>query len=263
MLVQNLRTRDGYEIPSSFALPVAPNPYSVSHSPDIRSHPTPPPTVLPPAPASLTMQSRQVVEPQKSDYPDVPYWHRHEWAGRLKKSKGITDPGKDTGQHEGGSDDGGDEAGDEGEGQESDSRNPSMPYLTDEKGVFIEQWRATVIRNIAAECWMELLEHKDMKAPRRWSKVKPAARQYYIQKLEEKCPEVRLCANNWKANDIATRHYPNFYRKNEVAILAQWPPGHIEASSFGKKRTHSTIKNKSIEGQKRPRLSYITLPNPL
>lgn len=68
-----------------------------------------------------------------------------------------------------------------------------------------------------------------------------------------------LAANNWKAEEIATRNYPNFSKKHAGAIQAQRLVDDVDTSNAGKKRTHSTNKHKS----KRPKLDRMQLPNPL
>lgn len=59
-----------------------------------------------PTVASTTTSAPPVMEPhqqpelRQEDFPNVKFWHKHEWIGHSKKEKGITALGKGAGQHE-------------------------------------------------------------------------------------------------------------------------------------------------------------------
>ncbi len=224
-----------------------------------------------PSPIDLTMELHRRLETQlqRHEYPDVKFWYRHEWTGHMKIDKGVTNLGNTAGQPEDGSDD--DDAGDDDTIEDrantgkagSKIKTIPMCYITDATGNIIQPWRAADIRHAAAESWLELLEHRELKAPTSWKRVMPEARRYYIHKLETTCPEVGLCANHWKAEEIAIRHYPNFFKKFTKEINAQFPPDTIDASNAGKRRTHSLTRLRSPSGQKRQRQNGPVLRNPL
>lgn len=199
------------------------------------------------------MDPQQPPERQQHDFPLVKFWHKHEWTEKVKEEKGITHAGTDTG-HE----DDDNEVVDLGN---AGIKKPSMPYITDEKGAVIEPWQASIIIGVATDCWKELLDHKDLKAPLSWTRVMPEAKRLYVKRLEETCPEVSYCANHWKAEIIAIRNYPNFKKKFLKDVDAQFPAEVVEALAAGKKRAQSVNGSKSAQGTKRPKLTM--LPNPL
>lgn len=177
----------------------------------------------------------------------------------MRKDKGITDMGMVSGQEDD-NDTNDDEAGYQ---SSSTELKASMPYLTDEKGSAIEDWRASNIRNTAANCWLDILYHKELKAPHKWTRIEPNSKRFYYHVLEGKCPEVGYCANHWKADEIAIRNYPNFHKKYEDEITAQWPVGDVRGLNPGKKRARGLTRIRSNPGKKRQRHNYPALPNPL
>ncbi len=210
------------------------------------------------------MEPQRWPEPQQSDYPDVKFWYKHEWTSHMKKDKGITHAGMDAGQPK---DDGEDDDRDEEpEDQANDQmKSKAMSFITNEKGIVIENWRVSIIQNAASNCWMDILEHKDMEAPQKWRQIKQDAKRYYYNRMMESCPEVGLAANNWKAEEIATHYYPNFTKKHVIAIAAQWTTDSDQDGvlNLGKKCTHSPTRHMSTPRQKRPRQDLPVLQNPL
>ncbi len=205
------------------------------------------------APGVLAVDPYRRPEPQQQDYPSVLYWHKYEWINQTRQEKGITKSSSDRD----GSEDGQNNDQDQDDDDPSNPReeNRTMQFITDEKGAVIERWRASIIRTAASNSWLELLWT--------WGRVMPEARRFYVQQLEGNCPEVGYCANHWKADEIAIQCYPNFKKRYVEEIIAQWPPGQVDASSAGMKRTHPMTRSRSAPGLKRPKVNRVVLPNPL
>lgn len=87
-----------------------------------------------------------------------------------------------------------------------------MRYIENEDGTVIDGFRAGEIRKFARSIWIHLANSG--KAPRTWGKADIKSAQHYHQEMIRRFPELRLCAFDWKADQIATDNYPNWAANN-------------------------------------------------
>jgi hypothetical protein len=83
-----------------------------------------------------------------------------------------------------------------------------MRYIEGEDGNVIDGYRASEIRKFARSIWMQLANNS--KAPKTWGKTDLESAKHYRQEMVRRFPELRLCAFDWKADQVATDNYPNW-----------------------------------------------------
>ena len=87
-----------------------------------------------------------------------------------------------------------------------------MRYVEGEDGTVIDSFRAKEIRKFARSIWMQLANNR--KAPKTWEKADLESATYYRQEMVQRFPELRLCAFDWKADQVATDNYSNWAANN-------------------------------------------------
>ncbi len=82
-------------------------------------------------------------------------------------------------------------------------------YFEMEDGTPAPRTMAARIRKTARSIWIELFEHR--KAPSKWGQASRQAEDEYINGMEKKWPILRFCEDHWKAVQIATSNYSQWY----------------------------------------------------
>jgi hypothetical protein len=143
----------------------------------------------------LLPTSPEPIEAKESDHPQVEYWNKWDWISSKKSHKGTSDINAEKPSR------GGKRA--------SQGINVAMRYVQDENGVIIDGHRATHIRTIAAGIWGALADAGG--APLTWGKGSLAMKESYNKEMQQRFPELALCASDWKAEQIAIDNYPSFH----------------------------------------------------
>jgi hypothetical protein len=86
--------------------------------------------------------------------------------------------------------------------------NVTMRYIEDHQGVTIDGYRAGEMQKFARSIWISL--SKSNKAPKTWGKADVETAQQYRREMCRRFSELRLCAYDWKVDQIATDNYPNW-----------------------------------------------------
>ena len=84
--------------------------------------------------------------------------------------------------------------------------NVTMRYVEDESGQMIDGHKASAIHKMACSIWAAFVQHG--KAPTKWSQADIVVLQSYQREMQQHFPELPLCENNWKAEQIAIDNYP-------------------------------------------------------
>jgi hypothetical protein len=95
-------------------------------------------------------------------------------------------------------------------------------YMEDENGNQIPEKKKKVVRNMAKGFFEELL--KNGNAPGTWGNATLSIRHTFINTLETEFYFLRFCEGHWKANQIATNHYSQWYQhaiEREAAAKAK------------------------------------------
>jgi hypothetical protein len=83
-----------------------------------------------------------------------------------------------------------------------------MRYVEDETGQMIDGHKAGAIRKMARSIWAAFAQHG--KAPAKWSQADIVVLQSYRREMRQHFPELRLCENDWKSEQIAIDNYPSW-----------------------------------------------------
>ncbi|KAJ6615992.1 hypothetical protein B0H10DRAFT_1764482, partial [Mycena sp. CBHHK59/15] len=84
-----------------------------------------------------------------------------------------------------------------------------MKYIENANGEAVDGYRCTAIAKVAQQIWFELV--KKGIAPRTWGKASLDVITLYNDEMCRKFPELRYCADNWKAQAYATANYSSWY----------------------------------------------------
>lgn len=87
--------------------------------------------------------------------------------------------------------------------------NNRHTFIVDEHGTVVDGNRVKSITNYARHFFNSLLAIHA--APRTWQKVGLDVLQIYYTEMEAKFPELSLCADNWKAQKVATLAYSDWH----------------------------------------------------
>lgn len=187
----------------------------------------------------ITLQSSPLPSLSKADYPNIKYWDKREWTSVKDITKGETTmagPGL------------------RGTARASKGINVTMLYIGDEEGIPVDGHRATAIRNVANQIFFQLL--KQGIAPVKWGQAGAGIRQWYNTEMDHQFPEMRLCAGNWKAENLATAIYPSWYTSHcrlpklaEVKVEETQDQSPVLEVTRGRKR-----KGSATAGKKRAKL---------
>jgi hypothetical protein len=139
----------------------------------------------------------------KSDYPFVKFWHRNDFTS-LTKSDGVSNTGGPN-PHGG--------------ALASQGVNISGKYIEDAHGKVVDGYRVAAIGKFAQGLWFWLLEHG--RAPLTWRRASSDVVQLYCDKMGRQFPELRLCADNWKAQQIATNNYPSWIKNHSKVKIEE------------------------------------------
>ncbi|KAJ7431863.1 hypothetical protein FB451DRAFT_1484655 [Mycena latifolia] len=154
----------------------------------------------------------------KTDYEKVRYWHRLDFS-KKNGSDGVSNNGGPNPR---------------GGTLISQGINTTGRYIEDENGKTIDGLRLGAIYKLAAAIWFGLV--KSGKAPRTWGQASLDVTTLYNDEMCRQFPELHLCADNWKAQQVATQNYPSWYKTHGVANDDSKPSG----SGSGSKHRNSS-----------------------
>ena len=170
-------------------------------TPKVETLDLPLPSVAPPDPTSSPVQTYELL-PQlnRVNFPSVKMWEDHEYNGHRK------------GGRRGGEDD----------PQDKPKGSILSSYMEDEDGEEIPKGTRDRVRKTARGLFAQLLRRNE--APITWGAAPLNVQTELVFKLEKEYPFLRLCANHWKAEKVATNSYSQWYRRaagRQVAAQAQ------------------------------------------
>lgn len=119
----------------------------------------------------------------KDDYPQIKFWNDKDWRAYCREMQAT-----------------------------SANRIIVSNYMESEDGHTVSEARAKEIREVAHALWFEIIDKG--RAPIRWGEAAADVKDFYCAGMEEKCPEMRYCNNNWKAQHLATKNYSSFYNNH-------------------------------------------------
>lgn len=146
------------------------------------------------------MQQSPLPSPQplpgllRADYPNAKYWDKKEWLAEKDLSKGETTMAGPRPR---------------GSTRASQGINVAMQYIGDMDGSPVDGHRATTIRNTANQIFFQFQTQGI--APEKWGQAGVDIHGWYNTEMARQIPEMRLCADSWKAQHLATHMYSSWY----------------------------------------------------
>jgi hypothetical protein len=129
-------------------------------------------------------------------YPNVQFWKKVDWHNN--KLHDTTRLNNKANSH--------------GRTKVANSENSTLEYVEDANGQRVDSYRVTQIRQLTREIWMHLCDHGV--APKTWMKSSLPVHSYFHSEMYKRFPELHLCENHWKVDQIAISGYSGWYRNN-------------------------------------------------
>ncbi|KAJ7836666.1 hypothetical protein B0H14DRAFT_3460560 [Mycena olivaceomarginata] len=120
----------------------------------------------------------------QEDFPHVQYWTHEDFKGDTSGVSNHMGPNP------------------RGASLVSQGVNVRMKYIENVNGEAVDGYQCTAIAKVAQQIWFELV--KKGIAPRTWGKAGLDVATLYNDEMCRKFPELRYCADNWKAQAYAT-----------------------------------------------------------
>lgn len=87
--------------------------------------------------------------------------------------------------------------------------NKNARYIEDVDGTPVDGWKLRDIHSHARAIWANF--QAVGRAPVTWGRADAKVAQAYRHEMRVKFPVFALCENDWKADQLATEHYPSWY----------------------------------------------------
>ncbi|KAJ7037739.1 hypothetical protein C8F04DRAFT_1180207 [Mycena alexandri] len=140
---------------------------------------------------------------READYPLVRFWHRT----KFTKSDGVS---PNTGPSR------------RGATAVSQGINVTGQFIEDENGQVVDGFRVSAILKVAGHIWHGFV--KGGIAPPTWGQASIAVITLYNNEMCRQFPELRYCAENWKARKLATTNYSSWYTTHGTPRAAKEQP---------------------------------------
>jgi len=131
----------------------------------------------------------------RSDFPNITYWTREEFAKFEAMKKNSTDPTSKTGGR--------------GKTRCANDENVNSTYLEQSDGTPLSGKKVGAIRAYARSIWVDLYTRG--MAPKKWSNASRRVHDEYVLEMENRWPILRYCQDHWKAHLITTKNYSQWY----------------------------------------------------
>ena len=168
---------------------------------------------------------------KREDYPNVKFWYRRDWLNQVKDGGSSTDVGMESVR---------------GKTLMSKGINKNAKYIEDANGESVDGWRLRDIRAHARAIWASFQTVSC--APSTWGRANMEVAYAFRREMRTKFPEFAFCENDWKADQLATDHYPSWYSNHIKGIQIKEEPN--SALLVGSKRSSPTepaVQSKKIK----------------
>ena len=171
------------------------------------------------------------------DYPKIKFWYRKNWFQYLKDRRNSSDVGMAVRRKT----------------LISKGINKNTKYIEDADGEPVNGWRLRDILAHARAIWSSF--HSVKRAPQTWGKANAEVAQVYRREMRTRFPEFSLCDNDWKANQLATEHYPSWYHTHVKATKSNEEETTDSAPVAGSKRC--SIEPTAVPSKKPKKVAFI------
>ena len=176
---------------------------------------------------------------KREDYPNVKFWYRRDWLNHVKDGGSSTDVGTESVR---------------GKTLMSKGINKNAKYIEDADGEPVDGWRLRDIRAHARAIWASF--QTVGRAPSTWGRANIEVAYAFRREMRTKFPEFAFCENEWKADQLATDHYPSWYSNHIKGIKIKEEPN--SALLVGSKRSSPT-EPAAVQSKKIKKVAFISL----
>lgn len=171
------------------------------HMDPLNANPTLPLLSGPRLPITSSMLPQVDIPLKRADYPGVRFWTRREWMNHLKNNCDSSSFGTESSR---------------GRTLMSQGINKTAKYIEDGSGNPVDGYKLRDMLTYMRSIWSSWLSLN--RAPTSWGKADLEILQHFRREMRVKFPEFALCENDWKADSLATTHYPSWYHVRGVTI---------------------------------------------
>jgi hypothetical protein len=130
---------------------------------------------------------------KRDNYPNVNFWYRQDWLNHVKEGGNSMDVGEVV----------------RGKSLMSKGINKTAKYIEGADGEPVDGYKIRDIRSHARGIWAKI--QTVGRAPPTWGRADAEIAHFFRREMRLKFFEFALCDNDWKADLIATEHYPSWY----------------------------------------------------
>ena len=136
------------------------------------------------------------IQLKRENYPNVKFWYRQDWLNHIKESGNSTDVGEVV----------------RGKTLMSKGINRTAKYIEGADGEPVDGYKVRDIRSHAWAIWANF--QTVGRAPPTWGRADAEIAHVFRREMRSKFSEFTLCDNDWKADLLATEHYPSWYNNH-------------------------------------------------
>jgi len=158
---------------------------------------------------------------EKADYPDVCFWTMTAWRDYVKERKST-----------------------------SSSKKIANHYLETENGDPVSPERLEAFCSQAQSLWIAIF--RAHMTPHTWGTAHSDVKKFFLVSMANDFPELCLCSDSWKANNLVTKNYSSF-RDNHAQ---RYDPTYIPTQTVKKEEEDGDLqvdKKPVVNGKKRGR----------
>jgi hypothetical protein len=176
---------------------------------------------------------------KRTDYPGIRFWTRPEWTNYLKNGGDSSSFGME---------------GVRGRTLVSQGINKTAKYIEDASGNPVDGYKLRDMLTHMRSIWQSLLSLS--RAPTTWGKTDLEILRHFHREMRVKFPEFALCENDWKADYLATTHYPSWYSNHIRGSIIkeeaeELEPFGVDADRLSGSKRPATEQSASSEPKKR------------
>jgi hypothetical protein len=136
------------------------------------------------------------IQLKRENYPNIKFWYRQDWLNHVKEGGNSTDVGEAV----------------RGKSLMSKGINKTAKYIEGADGEPVDGYKIRDIRSHARAIWANF--QTVGRAPLTWGRADAEISQLFRREMRSKFFEFALCDNDWKADLLATEHYPSWYNNH-------------------------------------------------
>ncbi|KAG2132047.1 hypothetical protein DEU56DRAFT_953014 [Suillus clintonianus] len=133
------------------------------------------------------------------EYEDVKFWTRSKWTLHVQAEKAVAKLGSSAASTQRGST------------RLAKGENVACQFIEDAAGVPVDGHRAKAARSVFS-AYLHQLNQAGVKLPTSWSQVPLDLKEGFYHAIRTNYIEFRYCADNWKAEHLATQNYSQWYK---------------------------------------------------